>query len=319
MAQADMTVWKGRTDPADGPKALRWHQMVKPHVSKAAGIALLGFACDEGVRRVGGRVGAKKGPRAIRQALANLAWPRGQTPVFDAGDITCPDGGLDRAHAEQTQAVAELLNHGSRVFVLGGGHEAAWGSYSGLAAAADAAVKVGVINVDAHLDLRSDWPPTSGTSFNHIAEWCRENGREFHYLCLGASEAANTGALFDRAEQLGADWRLDTQLAPWALAETLAAVDKFIAGVDLVHLSIDLDVLPAAVMPAVSAPAARGVPLESVEAIVSHVFHRTNQVAVVDLVELNPAFDPDGRGAAVAARLAWQIAREWFSFKPPQA
>ena len=39
-------------------------------------------------------------------------------------------------------------------------------------------------------------------------------------------------------------------------------------------------------------------------------------VAVVDLVELNPAFDPDGRGAAVAARLAWQVARDWFAHVP---
>ena len=60
-----------------------------------------------------------------------------------------------------------------------------------------------------------------------------------------------------------------------------------------------------------------GVQLEAVEAVVAHVFKNTNQVAVVDLVELNPAFDTDGRGAAVAARLAWQVARDWFAHAGP--
>ena len=60
-------------------------------------------------------------------------------------------------------------------------------------------------------------------------------------------------------------------------------------------------------MPAVSAPAGRGVSLESVETIVEAVL-KTRQLAAVDIVELNPSFDIDGRGARVAARLAWQIA-----------
>ena len=39
----------------------------------AAGLALLGFASDEGVERNGGRRGAAAGPAAIRSALASLA------------------------------------------------------------------------------------------------------------------------------------------------------------------------------------------------------------------------------------------------------
>ncbi len=30
MPEPDMSVWTGRVDAADGPDALRWHQMVKP-------------------------------------------------------------------------------------------------------------------------------------------------------------------------------------------------------------------------------------------------------------------------------------------------
>ena len=82
-----MSAWTGRTDPeAD---SARWHQRIRA-LSEASepGLALLGFACDEGVRRNHGRVGAAGAPQSVRKALANLAWHR-QAPAYDAGDVTC--------------------------------------------------------------------------------------------------------------------------------------------------------------------------------------------------------------------------------------
>src|SRR5262245_15964635 len=74
MPQPDMSIWTDRDDTAiEGPDAVRWHQRVQPYSDEAKpGVVLIGFACDEGVRRNGGRVGAKDGPRAIRKALAKL-------------------------------------------------------------------------------------------------------------------------------------------------------------------------------------------------------------------------------------------------------
>ena len=68
--RTDPDIWQGRVDPeAD---ALRWHQCIRPlSAARESGVALLGFACDEGVRRNHGRIGAAGGPQAIRRALAN--------------------------------------------------------------------------------------------------------------------------------------------------------------------------------------------------------------------------------------------------------
>lgn len=306
----DMSVWKGRVDEADGPLALRWHQVVRPLLPAAPpGVVLVGFACDEGVRRNQGRVGAAAGPRAIRVALANLAWDPTAAVVYDAGNVLCPDRDLEAAQGVLAGWVAAAAADGHRPLVLGGGHETAWGTFRGITAAHPDAT-VGVINLDAHLDLRSDAIPNSGTPFRQVADWCAANGRPFRYLCLGVSEASNTAALFDRADALGAGWFRDTDLAPWRLEELLAFVADFAAAVDRVHLSIDLDVLPAAVMPAVSAPAGRGVSLEAIEAVIAAVL-KVGKLAAVDVVELNPTFDVDSRGARVAARLVWQIARDW--------
>ena len=116
------------------------------------------------------------------------------------------------------------------------------------------------------------------------------------------SEFANTTALFERARGLQVNWRLDEQMQERHLPEILAQVDAFLAPLDALYLTIDLDVLPAAVAPGVSAPAALGVPLSVVEAVVDRVC-ASGKLRVADLAELNPEFDVDGHTARTAARL----------------
>ena len=304
-----MSVWTGRVDTADGPNALRWHQLVKPLAPGAEpGIVLIGFACDEGVRRNGGRVGAKDGPQAIRKALANLAWHQ-RFPVYDAGDVRCDDADMEGAQSRLAEVVAEAIRAGHRPLILGGGHEAAWGTFQGIVAAKPDA-KVGVINIDAHLDLRADEPGNSGTPFNQMAKWCEQRGRVFRYQCLGVSFAANTAALFDRATRLRVQWRCAMDVAPWQFKELHQEIDSFAQSVDLLYLSVDLDVLPAGMMPAVSAPAGRGVSLDAVELLIT-LAHLTRKLLVVEIVEFSPSFDSGSQGARTPARLAWQAATDW--------
>ncbi|WP_439622182.1 formimidoylglutamase [Gemmata sp.] len=306
MPEPDMSVWTGRVDTADGPDALRWHQMVKPLTPGGApGVVLVGFACDEGVRRNGGRVGVKDGPHAIRTALANLAWHQA-APVYDAGDVRCDDADMEGAQSRLAEVVADAIRSGHRPLVLGGGHETAWGTFQGIVAAKPEA-NVGVINIDAHLDLRADEPGNSGTPFYQMAKWCNPNGKPFRYLCVGVAEPSNTLALFGRARELGVRWHRDADIVAWNLDGVVRDMADLGGGVDLIHLSIDLDVLPAATMPAVSAPAARGVALEIVLPLVAGII-RNLKVAAVDVVEFNPHLDPAGCAARVAARIAWQAA-----------
>jgi formiminoglutamase len=81
----------------------------------------------------------------------------------------------------------------------------------------------------------------------------------------------------------------------------------FLAEVDHVYFTICLDVLPAAVAPGVSAPAARGVPLDVVEPIID-VIAASGKLRVADIAELNPGCDIDQRTARVAARLLARVA-----------
>lgn len=311
--------WTGRNDSADGERGRRWHQAVQPvQQADCPGVALLGFACDAGVRRNQGRSGAAAGPTALRRALANLAWHGDPAArLYDAGDVTCDGDALEEAQSAYADRVAALLRGGHFVLGLGGGHEIAWAAHQGLQRALSGDLRferLGILNFDAHLDLRRPEVPgrgTSGTPFLQIAEARAARGLDFRYLCMGASEAANTPALFDRARALGATIVTDLEAAQPAAQLQL---QRFIESSSAVYLTFCLDVLPPAVAPGVSAPAGLGVALHRAVALLIDVLAACghgrpgSKLLMADIAELNPRFDPDGRTARTAARLAYELA-----------
>lgn len=319
MQSSDMSDWTGRIDAADGERGRRWHQVARPvATADRPGVALLGFASDAGVIRNHGRPGAAEGPRALRRALANLAWHGGDASrLYDAGDVSCSGDALEDAQAAYAARLADLLRDGHFPIGLGGGHEIAWAAYPGIERALQGEPRLdrlGIVNFDAHLDLRGPGIPcrgTSGTPFLQIAEARAAVGRGFRYLCLGASEAANTPALFDRARDLGVEIVLDTDAGTPAAEDTLR---RFVAESSAVYLTFCLDVLPPAVAPGVSAPSGLGVALHRAVALLraalDHCDHRgpASKLLLADIAEFNPRFDPDGRTARTAARLVYELA-----------
>jgi len=297
--------WTGRDDGAD-PAHRRWWQAVGN--SSAAALdatlpgpaALLGFGSDEGVRRNHGRAGAAAAPAAIRGALGSLAF-HGERSITDAGDIVVSGDALEEGQARAGAAITAMLDAGYLTMVLGGGHETAYASYLGVAGTAAVAngARLGVLNLDAHFDLRQASKPSSGTPFLQMAHAEADAGRELNYAVVGISEPNNTRALFDTAHRLDVKYLLDEDCTA---ERTAAFVDAFLETVDIVYLTIDLDVLPAAVAPGVSAPAAYGVPLPVIATVCRQVA-QSGKLFHADVAELNPEFDIDNRTAKVAARL----------------
>lgn len=297
-------VWQGRIDGEEGEGGRRWHQIMRAHTDQA--LALVGFACDAGVARNQGRIGAAQAPDALRQALAGLPVWAG-LDIGDGGDVVCTGDALEAAQAAYARQVADWITRGVLPIGLGGGHEIAYAAGTGLRLALPEA-RIGIINIDAHLDVRIDARPSSGTPFRQLADDARAQGHDFHYACLGASRFANTASLFARAQQLGAWVVEDSELLEQPWTHIASALDTFCADKDAIYLTLDLDVLPAAIMPAVSAPAAFGLPLALVEKLLRQIF-ASGKVRLCDVAEYNPRFDIDNHGARTAARLIAQMAR----------
>lgn len=309
--------WTGRIDSEESAPALRWHQQMQCldltqglSQSLENHLTLLGFACDAGVKRNKGRPGAAAGPEALRSGLANAASTR--APVFDAGDIICEGDRLESAQAALAEQLHKLIDAGAKSVVLGGGHEIAWASFQGLIPRLKAEqARLGIINFDAHLDLRSPVPAgSSGTPFRQIAEWCEAESAPFNYLVLGVNPSANTEALFQYAREKDVQWIEDAAMESMPLAELSDTCEAFLSKVDALYITVCLDVFNAAFAPGVSAPAALGISPARMLWLFNDLLRKAKAqgkaIWLLDIAELNPAYDVENQTARLGARIVWE-------------
>lgn len=311
--------WQGRND-GDELAVQRWHQRIIPvdllsqditmPVKGHQGIALIGFACDEGVKRNNGRPGAKNGPDQFRKASCNLPVQFEEDLIFiDLGNITCENGDMETAQQTLALVVAHVLKTGYQPLVIGGGHEAAYGHYTGISNALTDTDLLGIINFDAHFDLREPGVngPNSGTGFFQIAADCEQSGRAFRYLPVGIQKNSNTRHLFETAEKLGVSCILSDQFQPLQQQKLQRKLEEFISDCSHIYLTICMDVFSSAVAPGVSAAAYSGLfPDPFFFSILNSVIS-SGKVISMDIAELNPLYDNEERTAKLTAALAFSL------------
>ncbi len=265
--------------------------------------AFLGYACDEGVKRNQGRIGAVAGPNAIRKMLASLSNHfLEEVSILDVGNITCKDQNLEETQRETAHSIALLLKHQVFPIVLGGGHDLGYAHYNGIKKQFPNKI-IGIINLDAHFDLRKVTNQgNSGTPFFQIAQ---EN-EDFKYLCLGIQKESNNRELFETASELNVSYLLNTEFTIQNKEKVAQTVADFIASVDHVYLTIDIDGFSSAYAPGVSAPSPLGFSLDIAMETIQRICE-SNKLISTDLVELNPAYDIDNCTARLAARLAYHM------------
>ncbi len=312
-----MHQWQGRVD-GENETQRRWHQHVKafdliqePSTMETPAVVLLGFACDEGVKRNEGRIGAAKGPAAIRKALGNLPVFYPHLAVYDAGNVRCIDGDLETAQQQLALAVTKILQLGAFPILLGGGHEITYGHYCGVRdfLKNEISANLGIVNVDAHFDNRKPGASgvSSGTGFWQIAEDCRQNGTPFHYLALGIQKTSNTPHLFDTASQTRTQYVLAKHFHTSYQDIPEQHIAAFHGETDYLYLTIDMDVFASAFAPGVSAPAYNGIIPDAVFFDCLDALFNGGKVISLDIAELNPEYDVDSRTAKLAAALIFHV------------
>lgn len=311
----DSTQWTGRVDGTD-QSMQRWHQVLRcidlnePQDLKNS-VVLLGFCCDEGVRRNQGRVGAKDGPAQFRKVLAGL--PRhfsAQINLLDAGDVHCHDADLESTQRTLAERVSLIRQQGGFPLLLGGGHEITYAHFKGLDTANSS---LGIINIDAHLDIRplKDGAGNSGTGFFQIAEDLSLAGKPFNYLALGIQDISNTQSLLSYANDKGAKIIKAEEIHAGNVPVIIAAVKEFASQVDQVYLTIDLDAFAAPYAPGVSALAFNGiVPDTTFQQIFQAIINLPNLVSM-DVAELNPTYDIDQRTTKLGSDLLFKFLQKF--------
>lgn len=296
--------WTGRTDSTTNQAAFRMHQIVQLSAPKESvankTCTLIGFSSEEGVRRNNGRLGAAGGPDALRGELAKLPWRMPvECKLYDMGTIVCEGEALEKAQAELGAAVTASLQEKTSPVILGGGHETAYGHYRGVRDFIGPDAKLGVVNIDAHFDLRSyEEQPSSGTMFKQMLD----DDPNVDYLVLGIQEFGNTQLLFDEADAKGVTYIMEQAITSGRMDDILKKVSVFIEKQDYVLLTLCSDVLNSAFAPGVSAPSPFGLDPLTVRTFIQHVASHEKTLSF-DISEINPALDRDNQTVKLGAYL----------------
>ncbi len=302
-----MFEWTGRFD-GDEESYHRIFQRVKTESDDVninpKDFVLNGFAVDEGVKRNKGRVGAKDAPDVIRKNMSNFPVINSYFQLKDFGNVKCENEDLESAQNVLAEKVSKILLKKGKSVVLGGGHEVTFAHYSGIKKAFPNE-KIGIINFDAHFDNREpqNGLVTSGTGFWQIAQ-----EGEIHSLHIGIQKNSNTRKLFDVADSLGMKYILADEIYSQNMPNLMFTLNSFLDDVDVIYVTICMDVFNASIAPGVSAIAYNGIFAErNFMQMYRHVLS-SEKTKALDVAEVNPQFDIQER----TARLAASLVNEWF-------
>jgi len=293
--------WDGWSGHSDDPNDEQFGDVVAEtdlDDASAFEAVLVGEPYDGGVL---GRPGAREGPAALRASLAGV-----ETHHFDAGPVrsmadlgdvaTLVDGDGDRPVSDVQSAVREATAavHDADAFpvFLGGDNSLTVANAGPLLADRS----LGVVNFDAHLDVREPrGDASSGTPYRQL----HEAGLSA-YACVGARHFETSTAYHEYLRERGGT----IVTAGLAGTDPLAAAERALdsmAGVDAVYLSLDLDVLDATAAPGVSAPTPGGLSTRELFAAL-HRVAVDDRVVGFEVVECAPRLDRDGLTAEAGAR-----------------
>ncbi|KAJ3229067.1 hypothetical protein HDU81_005682 [Chytriomyces hyalinus] len=282
--------------------------LIQPGVGKH--VTLIGFPYDIGVARNGGRIGARDGPAAFFKLVRERRTGTAVNPELGVdltslgvGNLGLIEEGLslEDAHAKLQAAVKQVLDAGSIPFVIGGGNDQSYPNAAALLSHLEGTnSSIGVINIDAHLDVRprnAQNEVHSGTPFRQLLE----DERFIHGQSQSAATAPNFvefAAQGSQCAQSHADYVTESGGAiVWldAVQESVSAKACFVntlngMGGDRLFVSFDLDSVHGGDAPGVSCPSPMG--LSAKDALdICFESGKNPRVALFDLSELNPQIE----------------------------
>jgi agmatinase len=244
--------------------------------------------------------GTRQGPRELLLASAQVElWDEEMgVDVHSRGMFTLPELDLsgaptmEAAMAQLQIAATPLFDTGKFVVVLGGEHSI---TSPVVAAAAARHPALSVLQIDAHADLRATY---SGERHSHACAMRRT---------LEHVPAVQVGIRNISGEEVVDLPSLRTTIFyDWNMRQDPNWIDRAIDALsDTVYITIDLDGLDPALMPAVGTPEPGGLSWPEITRLLRRVFERRHVIAA-DVVELCPL---PGFHAPnfIAARLVYKL------------
>lgn len=295
---------------------------VQPNAVPDGRIAVAGMPVDW---FTAGRSGARWGPRAIREASLYLAgyfglqtdrgfidvssreivaWPQ-EHPIVDTGDV--PVIPLDiKAQTESAISHVTAATYSSDLtLILGGDHYVTYPAFQGVLAAWRERienVRIGHLHVDSHTDFFDDLSflgrYNHGTCARRISE-ISEVSRMAWFGLNGGNilEPSQLDLMYERKYQCFTTSYISRIGVEKAIQK---ALDYVTDGIDILYVSLDIDVLNGAVAPATHSPVFEGLSGHEFLQVARSLATVENLVGL-DICEVAPPIAPTGQTERLAA------------------
>lgn len=262
------------------------------------------------------RLGVEEGCDYIRKEVQVL---KDRYKVNDLGNLKCPsisELGVDTSATKNIREimpvcvrladmVQDSLRHGHFPLILGGDHSLSWGSITGVS---QNKPNVGVIYIDAHGDINTEYTTESGNVHGmHLAfllgygkvDYVNlySEGRKVkpeniffigtRSLDKGEREIVDNNQLFVRSTDI-----IKKRGASIIAEEVIKEMES--RGITEVHLSLDIDVIDPTIAPGTGVPVSCGLNIQEIKDILS-IFLKSRKIISMDLVEYNPSLDVDSK------------------------
>jgi agmatinase len=247
------------------------------------------------------RSGAKFAPLAIRDASQNVECYSFRTGVdveelktHDLGDLHVA-GDVELTLGRLALVAQDLFDAGKIPVFIGGEHTITLG----VARSLDK--NVAVVSFDAHLDLRDDY---LGLTVSHTTFMRRINEDVKPAKILEIGTRAVCKEELDYAKEAGIDILTAHQIRKDGVKETAETIKDALKGYEKVYVSIDMDVLDPAYVPAVPNPEPEGLDTATLLDLLAAVCDR--RVIGFDVVEVAPHYD-QGLTAIQATKVIFEV------------
>lgn len=206
-------------------------------------------------------------------------------------------------------AVEKAAKRGDKTLVIGGDNAVSFGSAAGMLGAYG---RLGVIYIDAHPDANTHETTISGNVHGMTTSAMMGHGHELltslfpryvaprDFLFIGAKD-------FDQAEisyirQHGIPTYTALDIATHGLSQVALAVESLSRQVDAVWVSMDMDAIDEQYAPGVAMSTTDGLTRREILGI-AHYIGKKCSVAGIDISEMVPAKDKEGKTAGLALEL----------------
>jgi len=264
---------------------------------------------------VAGPRGSRAGPEGVRDEITYGTCYNPEIDVdiseginvVDYGDVDAVQTAVPPTHDRVERVLTAITESGVVPFSIGGDHSLTYPTAKALMNAVDG--QVGVINVDAHHDVRHSHGGelSSGTPFRRLLEDDSGQLDGENFVELGLSGWHNSKYYLDWVHEIGAEVitarDVHTDGVDAAATRALSAATN---GTEAVFVSVDIDVLDAGSSAGTCAPSPGGLlPWQLLELVFRLCRHES--VRGGDLMEVAPPLDSTGATTAIAAAVATQF------------